>query len=120
MPGLYTHTSRSDGTTLSASIYNADHENHITNDIPGQMDDYSSTVTQMRSATDPGEDGTEVLPTSLAGELERIRWVLNEIVGKSYWYETPVTDLKTVDSDIDSLNTLVDSGQAVLRAQMFS
>ena len=93
MSGNYSHTTRSTGTVLTASIYNSDHVNHITNATPAGLDDYSSTVTEMRATTDPGESGTESQPTSLAGELERIRNVLVEITGKTYWYETPGTSL---------------------------
>lgn len=78
---------------LTAAIYNADHENHITNEIPTQMDDYSATVTEMRTSTDPGESGSESQPTSLAGELERLRFRLKELNqsldgGLSHWYQT--------------------------------
>lgn len=88
MAGLYSHTTRSTGTTLTASIYNTDHQNHIDNHVPAQMDDYSSTVAQMQTTTDPGEVGTESQATSLAGELERIRFVLKEMKGTAQWYET--------------------------------
>lgn len=53
MPGLYTHATRADQTELTADIYNADHQNHITNSIPIKIDDYSSTVTEMRREADP-------------------------------------------------------------------
>lgn len=87
MAGLYTHTTRASGTILTATIYNADHQNHIDNQDPEQMDDYSPNATGMRVETDPGENGTESLPTSLAGELERIRYVMRALTGKTYWYE---------------------------------
>lgn len=85
MPGLYTHTERL--TTLSESQYNTDHENHITNATPGKMDDYSADATEMQQQTDPGELGSEVLAQSLAGELERIRFVIAEMKGTTNWYE---------------------------------
>jgi hypothetical protein len=98
MPGLYSHTSRSDGTTLTAAIYNADHENHVTNAIPSKIDDQSSSVADMQATLDPGEDGTEVQPTSLAEELQALRKLIVEITGKTYWYETPSTDLSSLSS----------------------
>jgi hypothetical protein len=79
MPALYSHTTRADGLVLTASIYNADHVNHITNGIPAQLDDYSSNAVQMQTTADPGEVGTESLATSLAGELERSRFMLKEL-----------------------------------------
>lgn len=91
MPGLYTHTSRIG--SVSEAEYNADHQNHITNHIPEKIDDYSSDVATMRAVTDPGEIGTESLPTTLAGELERIRKIIVEITGETYWYESPASTI---------------------------
>lgn len=58
----------------------------ITNMIPTCLDDYSVDVTQMRSTTDPFPASVESQPTSLAGELERIRFVLKSLTGWSQWY----------------------------------
>jgi hypothetical protein len=88
MPALYTHTTRAAGTVLTANIYNTDHQNHIDNGIPGQLDDYSVSVAQMQTTTDPGEVGTESLATSLAGELERLRFAIKEARGGAQWYQT--------------------------------
>lgn len=93
MPALYSHTTRATGTVLTASIYNGDHQNHIDNGVPLQLDDYSVSVTQMKTSTDPGESGTESLATTLAGELERLRFALKEIktaigLTSAEWYST--------------------------------
>ena len=86
MAGLYSLTTRTTGTTLTANIYNTDHQNHIDNHITTQMDDYSANAAEMRSTTNPGEVGSESLATSLAGELERIRFILKEFSGGTQWY----------------------------------
>lgn len=93
MPALYSHTTRATGTVLTASIYNGDHQNHIDNGIPAQLDDYSATVVQMKINTDPGESGTESLASSLAGELERLRFAIKECktaigLTSAEWYST--------------------------------
>ena len=88
MAGNYSHTSRSTGLTLTASIYNADHQNHIDNHNPEQMDDYSSSIAEMQSTTDPGEVGTESQAETLAQELERIRFIIKEMKGAAQWYQT--------------------------------
>lgn len=88
MAGLYSHTTRSTGTTLTAAIYNGDHQNHINNHVPAQMDDYSSSVAEMQTQTDPGEVNSESQPTTLAGELARIRFSIAEIKGVAYWYQS--------------------------------
>jgi hypothetical protein len=49
------------------------------------LDDYSATVAQMRLQTDPGATGAESLATSLAGELERVRFVLAHLAGTTSW-----------------------------------
>lgn len=103
MPALYSHTTRTTGTVLTASIYNSDHQNHIDNGIPIQLDDYSSTVGQMQTNTDPGEVGTESLPTTLAGELERLRFMIKEINTRlngsatTQWYVSATGDLAVAD-----------------------
>lgn len=88
MSGLYSHTTRSTGTTLTAAIYNSDHQNHIDNSVPAQFDDYSASVAEMQTQTDPGEVGTESQASSLAGEIERLRKMIVELKGVSYWYQT--------------------------------
>jgi len=95
MPAGYSHTTRAAGLTLTANIYNADHQNHINQD-PSTYDDYSSSVAQMQSATNPGEVGSESQATSLAGELERIRFMLTEISGGAQWYSSPQTDINAI------------------------
>lgn len=113
MPGLYTHTTRADGTTLTAAIYNADHQNHIDNLEPDKVDDSSANVTAMRAVADPGESGSESLATTLQGELRRIRNVLVEITGKTFWYETPAATLASITV------VTADEDQFVLAGQVF-
>lgn len=50
------------------------------------IDDYSTNATEMRVNTDPYPAAAESLPTSLSGELERIRYIIKQITGKSQWY----------------------------------
>lgn len=111
MPGNYSHTNRSDGLTLTASVYNADHQNHINNATPAGGDDYSANVSQMQTTTDPGEVGSESLASSLAGELERIRFALKEMKGTVQWYETrDVVVVLSRDTALQSLaNTVAET-----------
>lgn len=87
MPGLYSHTTRATGTVLTASIYNADHQNHIDNQTMQMTDDYSANVSQMQATTSPGGVGTESLATSLAGEIERLRHVIKTMHNGAQWYD---------------------------------
>lgn len=104
MAALYSHTTRSTGTTLTAAIYNADHENHITNGIPTQLDDYSVSESQMQTATSPGSVGSPSLATSLAGELERLRYVIRTLHGGAQWY--PGATLAQTLSSVAGTNTI--------------
>ncbi len=58
----------------------------VTNSTPQCLDDYSASVSQMQSTTDPYASGTESLATSTAGELERLRFMFKQIFGLSQWY----------------------------------
>src|SRR5712691_3769002 len=58
----------------------------VQNLTPTCMDDYAVDLVQFKLATDPYPSGVPDLPTSLAGELERIRFVLKKMFGFSQWY----------------------------------
>ena len=87
--GLYSHTTRASGLTLTANIYNTDHQNHIDNHNTTQIDDFSTDNTEMRSTTDPFPSLSESRATSLSGEIERIRFVLQQLGGQTQWYIDP-------------------------------
>lgn len=89
MPGNYSHTDRASGSILTAVIYNADHQNHINFSTPAGLDDASEDVTAFRASADPGEQGSESLPTSTEGEIQRLRFMLQELLGRTYWHESP-------------------------------
>lgn len=95
MPGNYTlRETYVDGDVLSAADYVADHQQHIDNQTPQGTDDYSANVTQMRTTTTAGDVGSESLPTSLAGEIERLRFAIKQIKDTmngsavAQWYTT--------------------------------
>ena len=88
--GNYSHTTRATGLTLTATIYNNDHVNHITNqNFPG-LDDYSTNVAQMQETADPYPASSESLATSGSDELKRIRFILSQLhPAETNWYEDP-------------------------------
>lgn len=93
---------------LTYADLNAEINNILNNLGPAGVDDYSSTVTEMRITTDPGEVGTESQATSLAGELARLRFEIKAIKGSdaAQWYSgvsASLTDL--IDSVGGSLQT---------------
>lgn len=100
---------------LTNSDLNAEIDNILNNLTPAGTDDYSTNTTAMRISTDPGEDGTESLATSLAGELERIRFSIEEMKGTTYWYETAANSLAGLDALIatDTPSTRIVTGAVV-------
>ena len=86
----YSITSRATGTTLTAAIYNADHQAHADNQTPENTDDYSTNAAEMQATTDPYPAATESLATTLDGELQRLRYILKQITNMSQWYVDPV------------------------------
>lgn len=102
------------------SDLNAEFDNILNNLTAANVDDYSANVSQMQSVTDPGEVGTESLATSVAGEIQRIRNVIKEITGKSYWYESPVASLLGLSNAVGTgltNNRLVSGRVATSNAQ---
>jgi len=94
---------------LTDTDLDAEFDNFITNFVPAGMDDYSASTAQMKLQTTPGALGTESLATSLAGELERIRFVLKRILGNTYWYEAPALSIDEIDTLVSLGNTIPDS-----------
>ena len=84
---------------LTASDLNAEFNNLLANTKPQSTEDYSANVSEMQTNTDPGGVGTESLPTTLSGELERIRFAIKRIAGGAQWYVAPVITLgSTIDT----------------------
>lgn len=81
------------GNTITAANYNGEFDNILTNLTPAGIDDMSGNTTAYRDTVDPGESGSESLPTSLEGEILRLRKLIVEITGKTYWYQSPATNL---------------------------
>lgn len=79
---------------------NAEFNNILNNLTPAGVDDYSVNVAQMQAMTSPGTVGSESLATSLAGEIERIRYQLDAIIGKTHWYEAPSRSLEAGTADL--------------------
>jgi len=86
--------------TLTYADLNAEIDNILTYLTPSGIDDYSTNAAAMRTQTDPGESGSESLATSLAGELERLRFVIQEMkgTGTTYWYQTASSSLGELTS----------------------
>ncbi len=90
MPGVgWSITTRATGTILTSAIYSADRQEIVDHFEPQYFDDESLDVTAMRATADPYPGAVASLPTSLRGELQRIRYVIKQITGQSQWYIDP-------------------------------
>lgn len=79
---------------LTAADLNGEFNNIISNMQPSGIEDASASVADMQATTNPGGSGTESLATDLLGEIKRLRYVVQRLVG-TYWYSTPVGTLTT-------------------------
>lgn len=94
--------------TLTAADINAEFDNILDNLEPQGVGDYSDTVAEMKAETNPGALGSESQATSLAGELERIRFALRRALGVDQWYIAPDSSLNEIAAVVDfPLNRLV-------------
>lgn len=81
---------------LTYADLNAEIDNILTNFTPAGMDDFSANEAQMQQQTSPGTPGNPDLAESLGEEIERIRQVLADIKGETYWYSSADTNLQEV------------------------
>lgn len=94
--GLYTITTRADGTVLTgfgstSDIFNADHENHVTHTAAAFLNSWEATLAQMRLTHAPTNTSGSVLslPASLGDEIERLRYQIARIKQKMAGAATP-------------------------------
>ncbi len=77
------------GETLTAADLNAERDNILNNLTPGGVDDESTDVTAMQATADPYSGGAASLPTSLQGEIQRLRYLVAQLTRQTYWYVDP-------------------------------
>lgn len=86
----------STGNTIVVEDINTSNNEHINNNIPESIDDFSVNAAEMRSTSDPFPAEAISLATTLDKELRHKRYQINSLIKKfntssSYWYED-VTD----------------------------
>lgn len=91
---------------LTDEDLNAEFNKILNNLTPTGVDDHSPSVAQMRLETNPGSSGTESLATSLAGELQRLRYKLRQILGSTYWYDPVVVSLTEANTLLNQVSGL--------------
>lgn len=100
MPATFTTplVTAADGDLITADLWNNEFENLSTNFTPAGMDDYSASDGEMQTTTDPYPGSVVSRPTSLQGELERMRYVIAQITGETHWYQDPDASLASLQS----------------------
>lgn len=74
------------GEVLTAADLNGEFDNLLNNFIPTSIVGYSANVGQMQTTASPGDPGTESLATNVAGELTRLRYMIQNITKGAQWY----------------------------------
>lgn len=90
------------GENLKAIDVNAEFNNIIQNLDADKLAGDSPNVSRYRAEEDPGSAGSESLPSSIAGELRRLRYVIRRLLGTNFWYDNVGTDLTTVKNILEA------------------
>lgn len=98
----------SDDEDVYASDLNAEFNNILQNLNPAGLDGHEDNATQMRLQTSPGSFGAEVLATSLATEIEQLRFQINAIISgpDNVWYDPPANSLSGLNSVVATANSI--------------
>lgn len=93
------------GQVIASSLWNAEFSNLYTNLTPAGIDTWSNTDVQMQTQTDPFPGSVTSRPTSLAGEIERLRFTIQGIKGSeaTYWYNPPADTVGSLNTRVSNL-----------------
>ena len=72
---------------------------------PAGVDDASANAAAMQITADPFPGGSESLATTLSGELQRLRYLVQQITGMAQWYHDPVGTIWVPASQMTALTT---------------
>ena len=78
---------------LTYADLNAEFDNIIDNLESDNINDSSANAAAMQATVDPYPAASESLATHLEGELHRLRYVIAQITGETYWYVDPDASL---------------------------
>lgn len=102
------------GQLIASSLWNGEFNNISTNFIPGGMDSYSDTDAQMQIQTNPFPGSITSHASSLGGEIERIRYQIAQITGKTYWYNAPDISIANTMNSLVPVGGIIDYPSVVL------
>lgn len=87
---------------LASADLNGEINNVISHMSPQYISGWEATVLQMQLTENPGLPGSENLGTSLADDIQQLRYMFVQVIGGSYWYSLPNQSLNSVSSSIGS------------------
>lgn len=96
------------GQLIASSLWNNEWNNLNTNFIPAGMDSYSDTDAQMQIQTAPFPGSVTSHAANLGGEIERIRFQIAAITGKSFWYNAPDLDIGNIVNSLVPVGGVID------------
>lgn len=112
MPGLFQRVKNWIGLeTVRPADLNREFNNIIHHYTPQYMDDISASIGQMQQTLTPGSVGSESLATSLAEEIQQIRYMLKAIGGGAQWYTPPVSNIAELATLYSAPNHRILSGR---------
>lgn len=95
------------GEILYAADLNAQFQAVLDGFTPSQIDGASANVAAMQTSVDPYPAGTPSPASALLGELQRLRYQMNLVIGRTYWYEDPNISLETLKDVGPKVNYVV-------------
>lgn len=95
---------------ITSALWNAEFANIQTLTTPEGIEGYEDTDSEMQIQTNPFPGSVTSHATSLAGEIERIRYQLAQLIngGTDFWYKKPPTDITTAQNSLVPVGGVID------------
>jgi hypothetical protein len=108
MPGNFNKLQTvSTGDTITAELWNGEFDNIISNFDPEKMDDASASTGAFQTVENPYPGNAVSLPTTLTGEIRRLRHMIKAITGETYWYEQNQPSLSSINTIAPPVGTIL-------------
>jgi hypothetical protein len=88
---------------LTYTDLNNEFNNVITNSELQKMKGHSDNTAQIQAIESPAPGGIPSVGTTISGadEIERLRYMIQTMTGKSNWYDAPATNFETLNSSLN-------------------
>jgi microcystin-dependent protein len=96
------------GQLITAQLWINEFLNLQTNLNPSGLGGYSDTDPQMQIQTAPYPGSVTSHASSIAGELERLRYQLAALTGNPYWYQAPAINIATAANVLLPIGGVID------------